>query len=83
MNKPSIRYCDSCKRRGDIVRSKLAPRLKKEFPNAEFDVQCLSFCGPGSRQPFVYLGDTLIYAATDDALIDKIRMELDKLTEQE
>lgn len=69
----TISYCDMCKRRGDQVKAHLAPRLKKEFPEAEFVVQCLSFCGPGSKKPFVYVNDELIYAETDDELIQEIK----------
>jgi len=68
-----IQYCEKCKRRGDLVRTKLAPRLKKEFPMATFTTKCLSFCGPGSQMPFVFINDALIYADSDDELITKIK----------
>jgi uncharacterized protein YuzB (UPF0349 family) len=68
-----IKYCDRCKRRGDLVRSQLLPRLKKEFPQAAFDSMCLSVCGIGSRKSVVFVNDQLIYADSDDELIDKIK----------
>jgi len=68
-----IKYCDKCKRRGDIVKAQLVPKLQKEFPQAVFEAKCLSFCGPGSKKPFVYVNDTLVYADSDEALIEKIK----------
>lgn len=67
-----IKYCDKCKRRGHLVKHQLIPKLQKQFPDAEFEVGCLSFCGPGSQQPFVFVDDELVYAKTDDELIDKL-----------
>jgi len=68
-----IKYCDKCKRRGDLVRSELLPRLKKEFPMATFEAGCLSMCGLGSRMPVVFVDDHIIYADSDDELINKIK----------
>lgn len=76
MSTITIKYCDKCKRRGDIVRTKLLPRLKKEFPHAEFQSGCVSFCGPGSQKPFVYVNDMLVYATNDDELIEQIHQTI-------
>ena len=73
MSELVIKYCDKCKRRGDIVRKELVPRLKKEFPQATFENGCVSFCGPGSKRSFVYVNDLLVYAMSDDELIEKIK----------
>jgi len=68
-----IKYCDKCKRRGDLVRSQLVPRLKKEFAGASFDAQCLSVCGLGSRKAVVFVDGQIIHADSDDELIAKIK----------
>jgi len=68
-----IKYCDKCKRRGDLVRTQLVPRLKKEFAQATFEVGCLSVCGLGSRQPVVFVNGEVVYANSDDELIMKIK----------
>ncbi|GBU11207.1 hypothetical protein AwErysi_08230 [Erysipelotrichaceae bacterium] len=78
MENPQIKYCTSCKKRGDLVQKTLVPKLKKAFPESDFIMQCLSFCGPGSRQPFVYVDQTLITAKTDEELIEKIKKHLEK-----
>ncbi|MGL5042260.1 MAG: DUF1450 domain-containing protein [Culicoidibacterales bacterium] len=73
-----IKYCESCKKRGPTVKTQLLPKIKKAFPDALLESKCLSFCGPGSRQPFVYVDDTLIYAADDEQLIAKIKEHLEQ-----
>lgn len=72
MKQQVIGYCVKCRGRGDIVRTKLVPRLKREFPTAIFEERCLSFCGPGAKTSFVTVNEVLVTATTDDELINKI-----------
>ena len=73
----TIKYCTKCKRRGHLVASELLPLLKKQYPHAEFEDQCLSFCGPGSKKPFVQVNGVLVFADTDEELLEKIADVLD------
>lgn len=79
----TIKYCDRCKRRGDIVKAQLVPRLQKEFPEATFEAECLSFCGPGSKKPFVAVNNELVYADSDDELVRKIDERLRRVKVKE
>ncbi len=46
--------------------------LRKNYPDATFDVKCQSYCGPGSVRPFVSINENFIDAENIDELIYKI-----------
>lgn len=74
MEQNVIRSCELCK---SMKNQQLEQKLKKAFPHAEIQIKCQSYCGPGSRQPFVMIGDDIITAPTIDLLIKEIRQYLD------
>lgn len=76
-NMETIKYCTKCKRRGHLVSSELLPLLKKAYPDAEFEDKCLSFCGPGSKKPFVQINGALVFAETNEELMEQIAEVLD------
>lgn len=73
MEKIVIRSCEICK---SMKNQKLEQRLKKAFPDAEIDIKCQSYCGPGSRQPFAMIGDDIIDAPSVELLIKEIETHL-------
>ncbi|MGL4663008.1 MAG: DUF1450 domain-containing protein [Culicoidibacterales bacterium] len=73
MNKIVIRSCEVCK---SMKNQQLEQKLKKEFPDAEIQIKCHSYCGPGSRKPFVMIDDEIFEAPTINELIAEIRTYL-------
>lgn len=70
MKKIQIQGCEFCK---SMKNQRLEQRLQKAFPDAEIEMKCQSYCGPGSRVPFVMIDDEIIEAPTIDLLIEAIK----------
>jgi uncharacterized protein YuzB (UPF0349 family) len=63
-----IRICDKCKH----IRVKtMLPKLQKLAPDTEIKVACKSYCGPCSRNAFIYINGRYITAPTEDEAIEK------------
>lgn len=72
-----IKYCTRCKRRGHLVKSELLPMLKEKYPDASYEDMCLSFCGPGSKGPIVSINGQLLFADTNEELMEAIEEHLE------
>lgn len=70
-----ISSCEICK---SMKNQRLSEKLAKAFPQAQIQMKCQSYCGPGSRQPFVMINDDIITAQTVDMLIKEIEKYLSK-----
>ncbi len=66
----NFKICDKCA--GTNIKT-LVPKLKELDPNAEIDIKCHSFCGPGSKKPFVIVNDRTVFAETEEEVIKKVR----------
>lgn len=73
MDQVQIRSCDTCK---SMKNMRLEERLKSAFPDAQIQIKCQSYCGPGARTPFAMIDDEIFEAPTIDALIDAIHQYL-------
>jgi len=65
-----FKICDKCA--GTNIKT-LVPKLTALDPNAEIDIKCHSFCGPGSMKPFVIVNERTVFAETEDEVIEKIK----------
>jgi uncharacterized protein YuzB (UPF0349 family) len=65
-----FKICDKCV--GTNIKT-IVPKLKELDPNAEIDIKCHSFCGPGSMKPFVIVNERTVFATTEDEVIEKVR----------
>lgn len=74
MEKIVIRSCEICK---SMKNQQLEQKLRKAFPNVDIQIKCQSYCGPGSRTPFVMIGDDIIEASSIELLIKEIRQYLE------
>lgn len=74
MKKIQIQGCEICK---SMKNQRLKERIQKAFPDAEVQIKCQSYCGPGSRKPFVMIDDEIIEAPSIDLLIEAIRQHLE------
>jgi uncharacterized protein YuzB (UPF0349 family) len=63
-----IRLCDKCKH----MKVKTAQaKLQKLAPDAVIKIGCKSYCGPCSRQAFVFINGRYVTAPTEDEAIEK------------
>lgn len=65
-----FKVCDICK--GSNVTS-LIPKLKEIDNEANIDIGCQGFCGPGSKKPFVIVNNIAVIHETEDEVIDEVR----------
>lgn len=69
MKQRIIYGCETCK---SMKNQQLEQKLKKAFPEMEVQIKCQSYCGPGSRMPFVMIDDEIIEAPSIEQLIEAI-----------
>ena len=67
--KNKFKVCDRC--RGSNLRT-LIPRLNKLDEDAEIEMGCHSYCGPGRDYPFVFVNNKPVLAKDEDELIQKV-----------
>jgi len=71
--KNEFKICDKCK--GTNVAS-LKTELAKAFPDADINIACQSYCGPGRDYPFVFVNNKPIKAGSQPELIEKVKSAL-------
>lgn len=70
-----IRICDKCRH---IKMRTIMPKLEKLAADAAVKVGCKSYCGPCSRQAFIYINGRYITAPTEDEAIEKAKKYVKK-----